>query len=290
KDTIISALSTRPPNGGLQATLRSPFHPDPLEFSGEDPKELPSFLRKLQLKLRMNNDWWTSEQQRMGYVISLLSSKAYNQVAHGINDDGTILHPHVKAITDILTITFGDLNAKASAAKRLITLEQGTSPMAIFLPDWVATANATKWDDTALIDHLRNAIHPEVLNRISFLRDDDIPQDLPRYTELVRRCDYEVRQANPDYLEKNKAGSHTPYPFTPYTPPPANGGDAMDLSATLPVTWQRKDIENKRRPKTDAEREARRTYYTEHRLCHWCASPKHFAPNCTTAPWATGKA
>ncbi|CAG8974333.1 hypothetical protein HYALB_00006182 [Hymenoscyphus albidus] len=117
KDTIISALSTRPPNGGLQATLRSPFHPDPLEFSGEDPKELPSFLRKLQLKLRMNNDWWTSEQQRMGYVISLLSSKAYNQVAHGINDDGTILHPHVKAITDILTITFGDLNAKASAAK-----------------------------------------------------------------------------------------------------------------------------------------------------------------------------
>lgn len=294
KDAVISALSTRPLNGGSQATLRTPFHPDPLEFSGEDPTELPAFLRKLQLKLRMNSDWWISEQQRMGYVISLLSSKAYNQVAHGINDDGTISHPHVKAITDILTTTFGDLNAKASAAKRLITLEQGKSPMDIFLPDWVATAKATKWDDIALIDHLKNAIHLEVLNRISYLRDDDIPQDLPRYIELIRRCDYEIRQANPDYFKKKKPSNHVLYPSTPNTQPSvAEGGDAMDLSATSttpPIIWQRKDIENRRRPKTDAEREARRTYCTEYRLCHWCTSPKHSSPNCTTAPWAAGKA
>jgi hypothetical protein len=158
--------------------------------------------------------------------------------------------------------------------------------MAIFLPDWVATAKATKWDDTALIDHLRIAIHPEVLNRISYLRGNDIPQDLLGYTELVRRYDYEVRQANPDYFEKKKnPSSHTPCIYTPsIQPPTTDRGDAMDLSATLPVVWQKKDIEGRHRPRTDAEREARKMYCTEHRLCHWCTSPKHSSPNCTTAP------
>ncbi|CAG8971723.1 hypothetical protein HYALB_00007203 [Hymenoscyphus albidus] len=104
--TIEELRNTRPPNGGLQATLRSPFHPDPLEFSGEDPKELPSFLRKLQLKLRMNNDWWTSEQQRMGYVISLLSSKAYNQVAHvsqSVSYQSAEALTHVEAIQSVIS-------------------------------------------------------------------------------------------------------------------------------------------------------------------------------------------
>lgn len=85
-----------------------------------------------------------------------------------------------------------------------MTLKQGHSSMVMFLPDWHATAKATKWDDRALIDHLRSAIHVDVLNRISYLRDNDIPQDLLSYVDLVRRCDYEVRQANPDYLKGRK--------------------------------------------------------------------------------------
>jgi len=291
KDATINALSLRAPTEKIQP-LRTPFHPDPLEFSGNDPKELPAFLLKLQLKLRMNHDWWTSEQERMGYVVSLLTSKAYAQIAHGINEDGSISHPNVQAIASILTTAFGDLNAKANAAKRMMTLKQGHSPMATFLPDWHATAKATKWDDNALIDHLRNAIHTDVLNRISYLRDNDIPHDLLRYIEVVRRCDYEVRQADPDYFKGKKPASHVPHPPIPTVQPltTSNGGDAMDLNATLPATWGKKDVEGGRRPKTDAEREARRTYCTEHKLCHWCTSSKHSSPNCTTAPWATGKA
>lgn len=118
KDATINALSLRAQGEGLQA-LRTPLHPHPPELSGDDPKELPTFLVKLQLKLKMNSDWWSSEQERMGYVVNLLTSKAYDQIAHGINEDGSISHPNVQAITSILTTAFGDLNAKANAANGL---------------------------------------------------------------------------------------------------------------------------------------------------------------------------
>lgn len=80
---------------------RTPEHPDPEAFTGDDPSLLQNFLQQLDLKLEMNKDWWTSEQQRMGYVVSCLKGKAHDQVRYNIKD-GVVLFDNVHAMKEVL--------------------------------------------------------------------------------------------------------------------------------------------------------------------------------------------
>jgi hypothetical protein len=275
---------------------RTPEHPDPTPFSGEDPRLLPIFLEKLELKLRMNHDWWDTEQQRMGYVVTCLTSKAYDQIAYGIVK-GAITFIDVDAILDILKSAYGDTDSAVTAQNRIFDMKQGNRPMSNFLPEWHAVANRTGWDNAAKISHLRRAVHPDILHRLSFRSTAEIPVEIVKYIELIRQLDNDCRLANPDYYKGKKPTSpiHTfPPPATAaHLPTTSDGGDAMDLSAASALgtgtAWGKKDVDSGRRPKTDAEKEARKAYCNLHKLCNWCNSPDHQSYLCPTAPWNTEK-
>lgn len=275
---------------------RTPEHPDPTPFSGEDPTLLPIFLEKLELKLRMNHDWWDTEQQRMGYVVTCLTSKAYDQIAYGIVK-GAITFVDVDAILDILKSAYGDTDSAVTAQNRIFDMKQGHKPMSTFLPEWHAVANRTGWDNAAKISHLRRAVHPDILHRLSFRSTAEIPVDIVTYIDLIRQLDKDCRLSNPDYYKSKKPANPTHVLHFPTTtaqlPTTSDGGDAMDLSASSSLgtatTWGKKDVESGRRPKTEAEREARKAYCNLHKLCNWCNSPDHQSYVCPTAPWNTGK-
>jgi hypothetical protein len=290
KATIASLTAAgAPPN-------RTPEHPDPTAFSGEDPTLLPIFLEKLELKLRMNHDWWHTEQQRMGYVVTCLTSKAYDQIAYGIVK-GVIAFVDVDAILDILKSAFGDTDSAVTAQNRIFDMKQGHKPMSTFLPEWHAVANRTGWDDAAKISHLRRAVHPDILHRLSFRSTSEIPVDIVTYIGLIRQLDNDCRLSNPDYYKSKKPANPTHVLHSPTTTAQlrttSDGGDAMDLSASSSLgtatTWGKKDVDSGRRPKTEAEREARKAYCNLHKLCNWCNSPDHQSYICPTAPWNTGK-
>ena len=273
------------------ASRRTPEHPDPDAFTGEDPTLLPNFLQQLELKLEMNKDWWSSEPQRMGYVVSCLKGKAHDQVSYNIKD-GVVLFDNVNAIKEILKSAFGDIDAKATAQLKIFDMKQGHRSLAIFLPDWHAIAKLTEWDSGALIAHLRRALHSDIIWRLSLTKGKDVPTELTQFIDLVRTCDNECRQVNANYFKKNANNSpanHTAssHPITTSQLTTADGGDAMDLSS---ITWGAKDVASGRRPQTDAERAARKAYCTANGLCHWCSSDKHRSLNCDTAPWKTEKA
>ncbi|OWT42258.1 hypothetical protein VFPPC_18594 [Pochonia chlamydosporia 170] len=80
---------------------RSAEHPKPDAFSGENPKDLPEFLQKLELKLHMNRDWWADETERMGFVISCLSGDAHAQVSYNVSH-GIVQFANVEAIITTL--------------------------------------------------------------------------------------------------------------------------------------------------------------------------------------------
>ena len=272
------------------ASRRTPEHPDPDAFTGEDPTILPNFLQQLELKLEMNKDWWNSETQRMGYVVSCLKSKAHDQVSYNIKD-GVVLFDNVNAIKEVLKSAFGDIDAKATAQLKIFDMKQGHRSLVIFLPEWHAVAKLTKWDSGALIAHLRRALHDDIIWRLSLTKGKDIPTELTQFMDLVRTCDNECRQVNATYFKKNSSNptvNHTSSPRPPAIPQSttSNGGDAMDLSAIL---WGAADVASGRRPQTDAERAARKAYCTANGLCHWCSSDKHRSLKCDTAPWREGK-
>ncbi|KID81191.1 retrotransposon nucleocapsid protein [Metarhizium guizhouense ARSEF 977] len=270
---------------------RTPEHPDPEPFTGEDPSLLQNFLQQLDLKLDMNKDWWTSERQRMGYVVSCLKGKAHDQVRYNIKD-GIVLFDNVDAIKEVLKSAFGDIDAKATAQRKIFDMKQGHRPLTTFLPEWYAVAKLTGWDSAALISHLRRGLHENITWRLSLTKSKDMPTELTQFMDLVRTCDNECRQVNANYFKKstsnppaNQLAGLQPT-NTPQLPTP-NGGDPMDLSAT---TWGPEDVASGRRPQNDAERAARKAYCTAHGLCHWCNSDKHRSLNCDTAPWNKGKA
>jgi hypothetical protein len=264
---------------------RSAEHPKPDPFNGDNPKDLPEFLQKLELKLHMNRDWWTDETERMGFVISCLSGDAHAQVSYNVSH-GIVKFTNVEAIITTLKTVYGDIDPAATAQKEIYDMKQGHKPLASFLPNWIAVAKLTEFEDKSLISHLKRALHPDIIWRLVVLKAT--PTILAEFIELVRQCDSECRQLNANYYRKKPSNNSNTSTGTvsdvsgSQTPTTTNGGDAMDLSA---VSWGAKDVASGRKPRTFEEKEARKAYCVAHGLCNWCNSPDHKPHVCPTAPW-----
>ena len=272
--------------GGCSHPQRSPAHPDPEVFTGDNRTLLENFLSDLRIKLNMNEDWWATEQKRMGYVLSCLGGKAKAQFISKIDTEGTINFANVKEMLDLLCVAFGIGDEKEASQKKLRQLKQGRHALADFLPEWVAVANKTGFNDIALISQLKVALHHAILVRLSFIPRDEVATTLDEFLTQVRATDNTLSALDSAYT---KAGSST----TPFAPADlsapksplttSDGGDVMDLS----MLWTKKNVGTK--PQGQEQREARKAYNRANSLCLWCDSPKHFATVCPTAPWNKGK-
>ncbi|KAM3469617.1 hypothetical protein MY8738_010052 [Beauveria namnaoensis] len=206
--------------------------------------------------------------------------------------DGVVLFDNVDAIKEVLKSAFGDIDAKATAQRKIFDMKQGHRPLTTFPPEWYAVAKLTSWYSAVLIAHLRRGLHENITWRLSLTKSKDMPTELTQFMDPVRICDNECRQVNANYFKKSTSNSPANQPAglqptsTPQLPAP-DGGDPMDLSAT---TWGPEDVASGRRPQNDEERAARKAYCTAHGLCHWCNSDNHCSLNCDTAPWNKGKA
>ena len=288
KDEQIASLEQTLINGtgSCNHTQRSPAHPDPDVFTGDNRALLENFLSDLRIKLNMNEDWWATEQKRMGYVLSRLGGKAKAQFMSKVDDKGTLNFANVKEMLDLLIIAFGIGDEKEASQKKLRQLKQGQRALADFLPEWVAVANKTGFNDIALISQLKVSLHHAILVRLSFIPRDEVATTLDEFLTQVRATDSTLSALDSAYT---KTGSSTTpsAPAAPSALKPAptttDGGDAMDLS----MLWTKQNVGTK--PQGQEQREARKAYNRANGLCLWCDSPNHFATVCPTAPWNKGK-
>jgi hypothetical protein len=245
----------------------------------------------MQMKLNMNDDWYPTEQKRMTYYVSRLSGKAYDQVIHGIDSEGTITFTNVDAIVKLLFSSFGDIDEKNTASDRLHNMRQGHQPLSDFLPDWISTASRTEFNDQAKISHLRRALHPDILHRISYLAE--LPTTLTDYLNQARKQDRTLQSLTPSYWKKAGLPVPTVPPMihVPTSPAPVSmePNDPMDLSAAQlekttfkvgnydPATAKRKAL-------TTQEKEARKAYAWHFDLCHYCLKKGHQLKTCPIRP------
>jgi hypothetical protein len=283
RDELISALSR-----ANSTPSRSAEHPDPTPFSGNNPSELTNFLSNLSLKLRTNADWFPTLQSQMAYVYSRLGGSAAGQLKHGITKDGTITFGSVDEMIHILQQAYGDVDPVHTAQQRVLTDRQNLRQTDLFLSEWQENALASGLSDNTLIALLHTSLHPKILQRLSFTPKENQPTTAQSFLAWIRQVDATLRVAEPQYWKSKALAAPAPRFASTSTFNP----DAMDLSAvgTSPVEWSATDVKNKRRPKNQAERDARKAYNSAHNLCQWCCEASHTSTACPTAPWNKGKA
>ena len=227
-------------------SLKSALHPDPEIFTGDNRALLENFLTDLNIKLNMNDDWWATEQKKMGYVLFRLNGKAKAQFASKISTAGVIEFADVNEMITLLKVAFSMTDDKEAAQTKLRGLKQGQKALADFLPEWVAVANKTGFNDEALISQLKVALYRSILVRLSFLPKNETATDLPGYLKQVRATDATLSALDANYTKSSSNGTILPLSNTTSSMGGADD-DAMDLSA---LTWSAKDNAEGRRPKT----------------------------------------
>jgi hypothetical protein len=257
--TAIQALSASSRSGPF-GNYRTAPQTDPDPYTGKDPLLLPKFIKDIAIKLASNADWYADEQSRMRYVAGRLSATAWDTIEHGILQDGTITFESVDEIFSLLNSSYGDIDGKSTAQDSIMDYSQGNLPLVKFLPVWYTLAKKSYFDDIALIAHLRRALHPDIMARISFTDISDLPTSLEEYIALVRKTDAALRRVDPRYFASKKTyvPQHTSAPptvhvSTPPSLPPAPSDDLMDLSAAWVSGTGRK-------PKTPEEKRLHRQY------------------------------
>ncbi|KAI0998264.1 hypothetical protein K3495_g9929 [Podosphaera aphanis] len=168
QNQALSQPSSNPPQNA-HSIHRSAEHPDPELFSADDPKQrkdLPLFIRKINMKLNTNADWYPSEQSKMVYVISRLRGKAYSTIAYGIKRDGTVQFPSTDAILTLLEQYFSDVDEINTGRREILSIKQAHKDTATHIIDWFEIAQRTDLSDNALINHLYDSLHPEITTPI----------------------------------------------------------------------------------------------------------------------------
>lgn len=266
--------------------------PDPEVFSG-DPKKLAPFLQAMSVKLLSNASFFPTEQLRMAYFISRLSDKAHGQVKAYILPSGAINFPSVEEITKLLTVCFGDVDEKNTAAKQILVCGQGHRSFSDYVLVWSELAGMVDWNDAAKISVLKQHLHPALKTRMSFVPAHEISNTHDGFITQVRVADANLRSVDPTYFKKQNS-SHSFSTSAPANPTPAHepADDPMDLSGAKlggtkrsQVKWSTSDP-LMMGPFTEESRPARKEWMESHNRCVWCtAQDAHTTNSCPKAPW-----
>ena len=235
----------------------------------------------------------------MRYYISRVKGKAYDQLQGYVQEDGNLLFENTDEIISILCSSFGDLNAAKTAAKTLFELKQENQPMAVFLPKFINLANKVDWTDSAKILALEKGLHRDIKHRLTFKSRSDIPTSYNAFVEMIKDIDYQLRENNANYHKNGGNNNRTGRErgnnnngigggnITPLVTPvvthtsPVTAAEPMDLSAA--VVWKGSQG-GRLRPKTPAEKLAKREYCIANNLCLYCKSPSHKILECPIFP------
>jgi hypothetical protein len=261
---------------------RSQKIPDPDRFNGDRDK-LENFRLMMILKLKGNEDWYPTEQDRLRYIFSRLEGAAQQQVISRVRLDGSIEITSTEELWTILERSFGDPDRKGTAQRTVQNLRQRNREFHVYLAEFQRHIEYTGFNEEAKKTVLLNGISSE-------LRDLLVTQDIENTSldntiHICQRIDQRHRAAQAlqrrPFTPRASFGSPHTSPRTPATPTPAplftpspipssSPAELMDLSAARV----------QRGPLTDAEKRRRR----EQDLCLYCGDGQHRVLNCPRKP------
>ena len=136
--------------------------------------KLCPFLTQLWLKLSSNTDWFSTENEKLGYAVSRLKGAAANQVLPYVTRDGvnTQLLSSVEALTTLLTQAFGDPNPKVTAQREMHNLKQANRDFGTYLAEFLCLAPNTEYDNNTKLAALREGLSHELCTLLLTILDE----------------------------------------------------------------------------------------------------------------------
>ncbi|XP_055015782.1 uncharacterized protein LOC129410863 [Boleophthalmus pectinirostris] len=232
----------QPPVQPPTSAAREPHIPTPERYSG-DLGSCGQFLLQCSLVFDQQPNTYHTDKSRISFLISLLTGRAAQWATAVWESDSTLCQSCVNFTSEMRKIFDHPLKGK-EAAKRLLSLSQGSSSVAQYAIDFRILAVESGWDDTALQGVFMRGLSERVKDELAAC---DETNSLEELISLATRLDNRLRDK-----ERNAPESST-------------GEEPMQLG---------------RARLTPAERQRRQ----RSGLCIYCGQAGHYINSCPQRP------
>jgi hypothetical protein len=269
-------------NSDRSPATRSQKIPDPDRFNGDRDK-LENFRLMVVLKLKGNEDWYPTEQDRLRYIFSRLEGSAQQQVISRVRLDGSIDFTSIEELWTVLERAFGDPDRKGTAQRTIQNLRQKNREFHVYLAEFQRHIEYTGFNEEAKKTALLNGISSEL--RELLVTQDIENTSLDDTIHVCQRIDQRHRAAQAlqrrPFTPRASFGSPHASPRTPATPTPAPLYSPSPITSSSPAELMDLSAARVQRgPLTDAEKRRRR----EQGLCLYCGDGQHHVLNCPRKP------
>ena len=160
---------------------------DPDKFSRTH-FNLKHFLTQLQLKLAANNDYFSTINSYLTYVVFWLKGIALKQVTPHISDE-VINFTDTNTLYTYLKCAFGDPDSKTTVRRELFALKQINKEFAVFIAEFNCLIAESELSNDAHFFALRQIIS---FKFCEFKIHYKTPDDLQKYINLLQNLDFHM--------------------------------------------------------------------------------------------------
>uniref|UniRef100_A0A803JLE4 CCHC-type domain-containing protein n=1 Tax=Xenopus tropicalis TaxID=8364 RepID=A0A803JLE4_XENTR len=244
-----------------------PFKPKvplPDKFSG-DRRQFRTFVNSCRLLFSLQPYTFSSEQTKVGVMISLLSGEPQTW-AHRLLERRSSILIDANTFIHAMAQLYDDPHREVTAEAALRSLTQGKRPVEEYVSDFRRYAADTEWNTQALKHQFRIGLSETLKDELARV---GVPQGLEELIDLSVQIDRRLRERRAERLQPSSVSWLSPRTSGNFQA----AAHAGDTSEPMQIGLVRSAL--------SSEERARRRQLN---LCLYCGQPGHFLKDCPTRP------
>lgn len=243
--------------------------PLPQRYGGE-PSQCRGFLNQVGIFFEMVPRAFPSDRSKVGFLISLLSDKALAWANPLWENDNPVILDYPSFVASFRRVF--DVPARsASAAKLLLSIQQGSRTVAEYAIEFRTLAAEVGWNNEALVAVFSHGLSDALKDEIAA---KDLPDELEALISFLILIDTRLRE-RPSFKERLRRPSSSLAPtfsFPPIPPsPPTPPGDGASGCEPMQLGFTRLS-------------KAERAFRRREGRCLYCGIGGHLLRSCPTRP------
>uniref|UniRef100_A0A8C5DM91 CCHC-type domain-containing protein n=1 Tax=Gouania willdenowi TaxID=441366 RepID=A0A8C5DM91_GOUWI len=253
-----------PPVSVMTPALREPYVPAPERYDG-DLGSCTAFLTQCSLVFEQQQLSYATDRSRIAYLINSLTGSARAWGSAVWESQSALCFSYDAFVLEMQKVFDHPVRGK-DAAKRLLSLRQGSRSVAELAIDFRTLAAVSGWNDEALQGAFQNALTDSIKDE---LVSRDEPESLDHLISLAIKIDNRLRERRREKAVKTPptttAPQHFPIEVLEHPRTPTANPEPMQLG----------------RAQLTSEERARRI---NSRSCLYCGQSGHYISTCPTRP------
>ena len=276
---VLAALQCQPPHQppvdpgptpGPPLHQREPHVPAPERYNG-DLGSCRAFLVQCSVVFEQQPTTYATDRSRIAYLLGSLKGDALAWASALWERQGEACFSYDDFTGEMRKVFDHPVRGK-DAAKRLLSLRQGSRSVATLAIEFRTLATESGWNDEALQGAFQNALCESIKDELA-LRDE--PESLDQLIALAIRLDNRQRERRRERSSRSQSGYACTPPVQGSPPRAVEPPQARRSGPEAPEPMQ------VGRARLTPEERARRM---SSRACMYCGQPGHFVSTCPLCP------